>query len=173
MKLLLLIMMFNKTQLSKDTVINHPAYFIAMEYKGLSNCIYQIFITDSLIIGAKVNGYIAAEPNLGIGTSVPKTVMHDPEAYVNTKMQEIYPDILADNKKFMDANKANFIIKRKDVKAIFNNTTKKWGMGYYPQSGRITIETIKTDYNHSKERDLILVGDQNPDEILKKFGALK
>ena len=164
--------MLNKTKLPNDTVINEPVYFIAMEYKGLSNCIYQIFITDSLIMGAKVNGYITIEPNLGIGTSVPRDVMHDPEAYVNKDMQAIYPDILADNKKFMNANKANFIIKKTDVKAIFNNSTRKWGMGYYPQSGRITIQTIKTEYNNSKERDLILIGDQNPGRTLKKIGVL-
>lgn len=164
--------MFNEPRLPKDAAINKPDYFIAMEYKGFSNCIYQIFITDNLIMGAKVNGYITVESNFGIGTSIPKAVMNDPEAYVNKEMQVIYPDILFDNKKFMNADKANFIIEKKDVKTIFNNSRKKWGMGYYPQSGRITIKTIKTEYNNSKERELILVGDQSPDEILKKVALL-
>jgi hypothetical protein len=162
--------MFDELHLPNDATINKPHYFIAMEYKGFSNCIYQIFITDSLIMGAKVNGYITVESNFGIGTSVPKNIMHDPEAYVKNDMQFKYTDILVDSNKFMNADKANFVIEKKDVKDIFNNRRKKWGMGYYPQSGRITIQTIKTVYNGSKKRDLILIGDQNPDEILEKLG---
>ncbi len=152
-----------------DTVIHKPEYFIAMEYKGLSNCIYKVFITDSLIMCAKVNGYISVEPNFGMGTSVPKELMHNPEAYVNKDMEAKYHGLLSDIQGFLKANKQNFIIRKKDILKIFNNPEKKWGMGYYPQSGRIITQTIKADYNKLPERELILVGDQNPDEILSKL----
>jgi hypothetical protein len=35
--------------------------------------------------------------------------------------------------------------------------------------GRIIIETIKTAENRKAERELILAGDQNPNEVLKMF----
>ena len=153
---------FNQTL----TSANELPYFIAMEYKGMSNCIYKIIITDSLIIGAKVNGYISVEPNFGIGKSVPKDVMHSPEAYVDKKMEIKYSDPLSDVPGFLRADKDNFIIRRTDVIKVNYNPEKKIGMGYYPHTGRIIIETIKTAENHKPERELILVEDQDPQKIL-------
>ena len=170
MKLLLLYLFLNKSKLSTDTLVaNKAAYFIAMEYKGLSNRIYKVFITDSLIMCAKVNGYITVEPSFGMGTVVPKSVMHNPEAYVNAEIAAKYPDLLADNQQFLKADKDNFIIRKTDIKKIYYNPEKKWGMGYYPDNGRIIIETTRKvkDYNNSLEREFILVGDQDPDETLK------
>jgi hypothetical protein len=42
-------------------------------------------------------------------------------------------------------------------------------MGYYPQLGRIEIETDKSAGNFKGDRELILVGDQNPDLVLGLF----
>jgi hypothetical protein len=41
-------------------------------------------------------------------------------------------------------------------------------MGYYPDHGRIIIQTTRKvkDYNNSPEREFILVGDKDPEEIL-------
>jgi hypothetical protein len=44
-------------------------------------------------------------------------------------------------------------------------------MGYYPHMGRVMIETIKTPENRKAERELILVGDQWPPDILKLLNA--
>lgn len=166
MKLLLLLFFLN--QHPADTAAK-SGRFIAMEYKGMSNCIYEITINDSLIMGAKVNGYITVQPNFGIGTSVPRDVMHNPEAYVNKKKAAKYMDKNMGNDQFISTDGQNFIIRRKDVKSVFINTTPKWGMGYYPQSGRIMIESPETAYNKTTTRDLILVGDQNAEEVLKMF----
>lgn len=146
-----------------------PPHFIAMEYKGMSNCIYKIYVTDSLVYGAKVNGYITTEPNFGMGTSIPKEKMHDPESYVDPKMDK-YDTLLSDDAAFLKADGNNFIIRKADIKQVSNNPKKKFGMGYYPQTGRIEVETIKTKENRKGDRELILVGDQNPDVIL---GLLK
>src|SRR5579872_4195409 len=145
-----------------------PAYFIAMEYKGMSNCIYKVYVTDSLIYGAKVNGYITVQPNYGIGRSVPKERMHDPEAYVDKTMDK-YDNLLSDHSAFLTLDKDNFIIQKADIKRVYHNPKKKWGMGYYPHAGRIEIETVKTPENRKSDRELILVGDQNPDLILGLF----
>lgn len=119
-----------------------PPHFVAMEYKGKSNCIYKVYVTDSLIFGAKVNGYITVQPNFGMGSSIPKEKMHDPESYVARSMDK-YDDLLSDH-----------------------DPTKKWGMGYYPHTGKIEIEAIKTPMNRKGNKELILVGDQHPDHVL-------
>jgi hypothetical protein len=169
MKCLLFFLLANLTLPAADTAINGSCYFIAMEYKGMSNCIYKVYVNDSLVLGAKVNGYITVEGSFGMGKSIPKDLMHSPEAYVDKTMDDKYRSLLSDNDAFLQADKDNFIIRKTDIKKVYNNPGKKWGMGYYPQSGRIEIEALKTPRNRRAERDLILVGDQNPDSVLVLF----
>lgn len=161
--LLLLLSLIGRPQYTPTA---KPAYFIAMEYKGLSNCIYKVYVTDSLIYGAKVNGYIGEQPRLLPGVVPQKWV--DPEAYVNKKMDK-YDDLLSDHSAFLDADKDNFIIQKAEIKQVWNNPKKKWGMGSYPYSGRIEIEAGKTPENRKGDRELILVGYQRPDLVLGLF----
>ena len=118
---------------------------------------------------AKVNGYISVENGLGIGRTVLKSEMHDPEAYVDKNLNAKYTEPLPDIPKFLDSDRQNFIIRKKDIKKVYNNPAPKWGMGYYPYGGRIIIETTKKMYNSSRTTELILIGDQNPEEILAKI----
>jgi hypothetical protein len=161
-------MLFSSISRLYHSGMDKPIYFIAMEYKGMSNCIYKVYVTDSLIFGAKVNGYITVQPNFGIGTSIPQEKMHDPEAYVNKKMDR-YGSLLSDHSAFLNVDKDNFIIHKSDIKRLSHNPKKKWGMGYYPHAGRIEIETSKTAENRKGSRELILVGDQDPDLVLSLF----
>jgi hypothetical protein len=160
------------TSVLKMIPSTHPAqvpttpYFIAMEYKGLSNCILKIYITDSLIMGAKVNGYIVCAPNLGIGTTVPMKHMREPEAYVKKKL-DVYDSLLADESAFLKRDKYNFIVRRSAVIKIWHDPTHKWGMGYYPDMGKIYLESPKTSENKEAVRELILVGDQDAKGILE------
>jgi hypothetical protein len=163
--LLLLLLPIGRTH---SSISGNPPHFIAMEYKGMSNCIYKVYVVDSLIFGAKVNGYITVEPNYGIGKSIPKEIMHDPESYVDKKLDK-YDTLLSDASAFLSADKDNFIILKSDITRVYNNPKKKSGMGYYPQSGRIEIETAKSAGNFKGNRELILVGDQNPDVVLGLF----
>jgi hypothetical protein len=141
-------------------------YFIAMEYKGLSNCIYKVYVTDSLIMGAKVNGYIACAPNFGIGTTVPMKHMREPEAYVKKKLDS-YDSLLTDELAFLNRDRYNFIVRRSAVKKIWHDPSHKWGMGYYPDTGKIYLESLVTAENRTPVRELILVGIQKPDSILE------
>lgn len=166
MKLLLLFFLVTKPIIINDIRVNEPPHFIAMEYKGFSNCIYKVYITDSLIMCAKVNGYITVEPNFGIGTTIPKTSMHNPEAYVDSTMAAKYPDLPSDIPGFLKANNQNFIIRKKDIADITFNPQKKWGMGYYPHNGRVIVKVKEKVYNNKTEREFILIGDQNPEEVL-------
>ena len=168
MKSVILFLIFSSIRQPHSVLLETPPHFIAMEYKGMSNCIYKVYVTDSLIFGAKVNGYITVQPNYGIGRSVPKERMHDPESYVDKTMDK-YDALLSNRSAFLSEDKDNFIIQKSDIKRLYHDPRKKWGMGYYPHAGRIEIETNKTPENRKGDRDLILVGDQNPDLILGLF----
>ena len=145
-----------------QTHASSTPYFIAMEYKGLSNCTMKIYITDSLIMGAKVNGYITCY----IGNTVPMKHVYEPEAYVKKKLDS-YDELLTDESAFLKRDKYNFIIRRSDVIKIWHDPTHKWGMGYYPDAGKIYLESRKTSENQKAIRELILVGNQDARGILE------
>ena len=168
MKSIILLLLFAPVWRQQYALLENPPHFIAMEYKGMSNCIYKVYVSDSLIFGAKVNGYITVQPNYGIGRSIPKERMHDPESYVDQTMDK-YDALLSDHSAFLKGDKDNFIIQKSDIKRVYHNPKQKGGMGYYPHAGRIEIETIKTPENRRGDRELILVGDQDPDLILSLF----
>ena len=159
------------------TVLNmfhsaHPSgtsptpYFIAMEYKGISNCILKIYVTDSLIMGAKVNGYIVSQPYIGIGTTVPVKQMHNPEAYVKKNL-DVYDSLLTDQSVFLKKDKYNFIVRRSAIKRIWHDPSHKWGMGYYPDTGKIYLESEVTPKNKKEVREFILVGDQDAKKLIE------
>ena len=168
MKSIILLLLFSSIGQPHSALLETPPHFIAMEYKGMSNCIYKVYVTDSLIFGAKVNGYITVQPNYGIGKSIPKEKMHDPESYVDKTMDK-YDSLLSNHSAFLSEDKNNFIIQKSDIKRVYHNPKQKGGMGYYPHAGRIEIETIKTPENRKGDRELILVGDQNPELVLNLF----
>ena len=126
----------------------------------------KIYVTDSLIMGAKVNGYIVCAPYLGIGTTVPMKQMHQPEAYVKQKL-DTYDSLLTDESAFLKRDKYNFIVRRSAVTRIWHDPSHKWGMGYYPDSGKIYLESPATTENKEKVRELILVGSQDANAILE------
>lgn len=140
--------------------------FIAMQYKGLSNLVYRVFVTKRHITAVKVNGYITIKNPYGIGYVVPEPLRKDPQAYVNPSMEKPYKGINPDSDTILQMNEENFMINRPEVKKIYNNPEKKWGMGNYPYSGRIIIVSPKTEKNKKKKRELILIGDQNVSEIM-------
>lgn len=140
--------------------------FVAMEYRGMSNLIYQVYVTKQFISGIKVNGYISVKNPMGIGYSVPENELNDPEAYINPSMKSKYSGVNPISDTILNMDRENFIINRKEVEKVYNNPKKKWGMGYYPYSGRIIIIYHKTTKSKQSVRDLILVGHQNAGEIL-------
>ncbi len=119
---------------------------------------------------AKVNGYITVAPNFGIGTSIPRNVMHNPEAYVNRKTEAAYNDaFLRDIPAFLEADHRNFCIAKQDITKMYINRNPKGGMGYYPYGGRIIITSPGNVYNSKAECEFILVGDQDPEMILAEL----
>jgi hypothetical protein len=140
--------------------------FVAMEYRGMSNLIYRVYVTKTAVIGVKVNGYITVRNALGAGYTVPDVYLNNPEAYVDPDMELKYRNENIESNYILDVDEENFIILKRDIKKCYLNKKKKFGMGYYPYSGRIIIESPKTKRNPRKKRDLILVGDQSAQTIL-------
>ena len=135
--------------------------FIAMEYRGLKNHIYRVVVTDIHIVGLEVNGYITISNKFNIGTSIDKDSLANPEAYVDKMMDMKYDNIDIDSADILKMNPKNFRILRNQIKSVNLSKKKKFGMGYYPYSGRVIIKSEKTVENRRKKRDLILVSKQD------------
>ena len=58
------------------------------------------------------------------------------------------------------ANKINFRINRNDIKNVYYDARKKWGMGYYPHDGKVYVET-----KDNKKREFIILGEQSGQNI--------
>ena len=143
--------------------------FIAMEYIGMKNHIYRVVVTDTHIVGLEVNGYISVSNKLNIGTTINKDSLANPEAYVDKMMDIKYDNIDVDSADILKMNPKNFRILRSQIESVNLSNKKKFGMGYYPYSGRVIIKSEKTLENRKKKRDLILVGNQDEQMILEKI----
>lgn len=163
---LLLLVLFSTGLFRGSVTTDRPAYFIAMEYKGMSNCIYKVYVTDSLVMGAKVHGYVST-----LGNTIPRNKLWDPEQYVDKKMDAKYEGTFSDGAAFLAVEKDNFIIRRSEIDRVYHEWKKKWGMGFFPYSGLLMIEAKKTETNRKSERELILMGEQNPRKALALFNA--
>ena len=151
----------------KEIELNDANHFVAMEYyKLILNRTFIILITEDKIIGLLGNGTISVEGGKDILTKqISKQFairgdLSNPYSYLKEKyINEIENDNI-NSEKILLKNKMNFVINRKDIKDVNYNPKKKFGMGYYPHDGRVTIET-----NDGKKRELIILGNQSGIEI--------
>jgi len=141
--------------------------FVAMEYRGMSNLIYRVYITPDRLIGIRVNGYISVKNGFGIGYVVADNELNDPEAYVNRRTEANYHGIDIQSDTILQLDSQNFIIRKGEIKRLYHTDKKKFGMGYYPYSGRIILQCIKTTQSKRPNRDFVLVGKQNWEDLLK------
>ena len=142
-------------------------HFIAMEYYNLIlNRTFIILLTTEYLIGLQGNGMVSVEGGEDMFTKqitrslAIKGDLMNPYSYLKEKyIREIENEnLLGDS--FLKLNKNNFKISKKDIKKVFYEPKKKWGMGNYPHDGRIYIETIS-----GKKKELIILGDQSGEKI--------
>jgi len=142
-------------------------HFIAMEYYNLIlNRTFIVLLTKEYLIGLQGNGMVSVEGGEDIFTKqitrslAIKGDLMNPYSYLKEKyIREIENEnLLGDS--FLKLNKNNFKISKKDIKKVFYEPKKKWGMGNYPHDGRIYIETIS-----GKKKELIILGDQSGEKI--------
>lgn len=148
----------------KLTEKNH---FIAMEYYYLIlNRTFLILLTKDYLIGIQGNGLVSIEGGDNIlareltATMAIKGDLTDPYSYLKNKYLEKASNLDFFDGSLIDANKTNFIIKRSDIKNVYHDPKKKWGMGYYPHDGKVFVETIK-----NKKREFIILGNQSGQDI--------
>jgi hypothetical protein len=146
--------------------------FVAMEYYFLIlNRSFLILLTDEMICGAKVNGIVSVSPehynmrkSAYAESKAIKGDLFDPISYVKQEYINKLVGINIESKEFLDLDKENFQINRKDVIDVVHNPKKKWGMGYYPHDGRVLL-----NLRNAKQREFIILGNQSGDDIRKKI----
>ncbi len=144
-----------------------------MEYYGLIlNRTFLVLITNEYLIGIQGNGLIAVEgsPDLitGINYAEPfvremvvKGDLSNPYRYLKAKYFTNIKETDLHSNQFLSDNKANFRIHIRDIKRIYHDPKKKWGMGNYPHDGKIYIETFE-----GKRKELIILGGQSGQAIV-------
>lgn len=136
--------------------------FVAMQYYlGILNRTYLVFVTDSLICGAKVKGVISAPRS-------PDVRWKDPLFYVSPDLVSRYAGMDVRSDEFLTCCRANFRIRKSEIRDIEFSQKPKWGMATVPYSGRIFLR-LKS----GKSIELILLGDQDGNRISERVRELK
>lgn len=145
-----------------------------MEYYGLIlNRTFWILLTPNHLIGVQANGAIATESgndlltgfavDIIVSSKIVRGDISNPYSYLKGKYIKANADLDLMSDEFLRTN-ANFRINKDDIKNVYHNPKKKWGMGYYPHDGRVYIET-----NDGKKRELIVLGNQSGAYVANKF----
>ncbi|MBX9784465.1 MAG: hypothetical protein K2X48_14345 [Chitinophagaceae bacterium] len=151
----------------KDFQFNNTNHFVAMEYYALIlNRTYLVLITKEYLIGLKVNGLAGVETKEGIVSKwvsskiAIKGDLNNYWSYVKPKYLETYENLNLFDGSILKADRANFIVKRNEITEVSYNSSKKWGMGYYPHDGKVYIS-----YSKARKREFIILGDQSGKKI--------
>lgn len=153
----------------KDIELTEDNHFVAMEYYFLIlNRTFLVIKINGYLVGIQGNGLISVEAGAGsdfltkavVSTMAVKGDLNNPYSYLKAsylkKIENV--SLLAGN--LTSLNNTNFIIKISDIKDVKYNPSKKWGMGYYPHDGRVTIQTFD-----NKKREFIILGNQSGQKI--------
>ena len=130
-----------------------------MEYYALIlNRTYLVRVGDGQMTGSVCRGLTAVE---GGGDSLTREItarlavhgdLSDPASYVNATT-------------LSKSHRANFAIALSEVQSVTYDPRKKWGMGYYPHDGRVTVTTPK------QKREFIILGGQSGREIARRLNS--
>lgn len=158
----------------KDFELTSSNHFVAMEYYMLLlNRTYLILLTADKVIGLQGNGLISLEANADALTNkiaskyAVRGDLRNPHAYLKEKYIRDIENVNLVDGSILKKNRANFIIQKSDIIDSWYDSSKKWGMGYYPHDGKVYIKTAK-----GKAREFIILGDQ-PGEYIAKQVLLK
>ena len=151
----------------KEFELTEDNHFVAMEYYYLIlNRTYLILLTKDYLIGLQGNGIVGVEGSEDLFTKQAikflaiRGDLSNPYSYLKEKyIREIENEDLFD-KSIIFKNETNFIIDRANIKNVYYDSKKKWGMGYYPHDGKVYIET-----SNNKKREFIILGSQSGQKI--------
>jgi hypothetical protein len=130
-----------------------------MEYYALIlNRTYLVRVGDGKILGSVCRGLTAVE---GGGDRLTREItarlavqgeLNDPASYVSAAT-------------LAKSHRANFAIALSEVRSVTYDPQKKWGMGYYPHDGRVTVTTPW------QRREFIILGGQSGREIARRLNS--
>ena len=141
-------------------------FFVAMEYyAAIMNRTYMVLIAADNIVGIIVHGVVASTDRgdwltrLIAAKLSPNGDLSNPMSYVDEKYGRLYKDVDLCSDDLTRIKKANFRVALSDIKNVYYDPTKKWGMGAYPHDGKVYIEF------GGCEREFIVLGDQSGEAI--------
>jgi hypothetical protein len=128
--------------------------FVAMEYcYGMLNRTYLVFVTPTMICGARVRGLMSAPMAISARH-------YNPNFYVRPRAIAKYSHMNIESAGFLNVSRANFQIARRDLERCEFTKQPKWGMGTLPYSGRLILHL-----RSGSARELILLGNQDGPQL--------
>jgi hypothetical protein len=135
-------------------------WFVALEYfRGIDNRTFVVFFTKNAFCGAWVRGVVLAPMRV-----TPR--WRDPLFYPRPSAVAKLRGLDVESPEFLQANRANFQIRREDVEAVEHTMEEKWGMGSVPYSGRLIVSL-----KGGRRRDFVLLGDQDGAALVERLRA--
>jgi hypothetical protein len=152
----------------KDLELEDNNHFVAIQYYGLIlNRTFLVLLTNDLLVGIKVNGLVSVESSGSMfakevsATMTVKGDLQNPYSYIKSKYVDSVKECDLFDGSILKQNKSNFVIKRAEVKNVYYDAKKKWGMGYYPHDGKVYVETFS-----GKKIEFIILGNQSGQKIV-------
>jgi len=147
-----------------DITLVEGNHFVAMEYYGLIlNRTYLILLTNTHLIGIVANGLVSIKGPSGSLAEMFTTKLalaidgdlDNPFSYLNEKYIRRVNKLNLLNDDLIQSHRANFRVELVDFPSVRYDSTKKWGMGYYPHDGKVYVEV------GGKVREFIILGNQS------------
>lgn len=158
----------------KDLDLVDGNHFVAMEYYWLMlNRTYLILLLEDCLVGIKANGIVSIETGTdSFSRKVTKSLaihgdLRNPYSYIKNKYIKKSESADLQSSEILSTSKSNFRMAYKDIKKVWYDPRRKWGMGYYPHDGKVYITTLD-----NKTREFIILGHQSG-ELIKDWIAEK
>ncbi len=159
----------------KEFQFNTNNHFVAMEYYALIlNRTFLCLITDDFLIGLKVNGLVSVEGNSDFVTKTitsaiaVKKNLSNPYSYIRSNYLKEYENVNLLDGSVLKIRKSNFVTNRNNIKYVYYDSSKKWGMGYYPHNGKVYVTS-----HGNKKREFIILGNQSGKKIADIIPLIK
>jgi hypothetical protein len=159
----------------KDFSLYDNNHFVAMEYhKLILNRTFIVLLTNDYLIGLQANGMVSIQGGVDVFTQeISKSYairgdLANPFSYVKDKYIRAIESFDLLDGSILRQSKTNFMIHKTDIKNVYFDASKKWGMGYYPHDGKVYVETMD-----NKKREFIILGEQSGEVIAQLILKMK
>lgn len=138
----------------------HTSWFAAYESGWfLNGWTYKIFLTDSMLSGARVRGTIV-EPESR------DEAEHNQAYWVRTMAETLYERLDVTSAEFLLLHTRNFQLRWRDIDEIEYAPDKRWGQPDVIHSGRLILH-LRT----KRKREFLLLGDHDGERLRAELDA--